>query len=529
MSNKLATIGQVYRGGVELVRLYNALNPPEPPSPPEPPRPVPVDPMEGFAARHELGRYALREGAFFLGRIHEDHGQNSFAGIDDDRHLFLVAGTRSGKDLTISLPNALLWPGPVFMIDPKGDGASIAAMRRAHPESAKGTGTSVRSFIGQKVAVLDPLGQVRGPSRVFRVSYNPLADIDMRAGGGVRAIQAVASSIIQTEEGNGAHFSETAETILAGVIEAVKLREPAHRQTLMQCRSWMISGRQELQDYLEPVDTPAGLAQEAFGVIGAVGENEWGSFHSTLSRNLKWLADPDMQAHLVPSAFSLRRAVQEGWSVFVVLPPELIGPYKSWLRVIVRTMLDAKLALGTNQKGPRTLCLLDEFPTLGRFKIIEESAGYMAGYGLKLVPVIQNIGQLQNLYGKNWETFLGNAGAIIAFGLNDGATESYLSDRLGKAWVYESTSSVNSGTSSQFMGGGTSASMSSNTARHARPVRFANEIHAESARETMRAFVIPASGRGFTIRRVPYTGFPAGWFDSPDFITAWERRHWQGR
>ena len=29
-----------------------------------------------------------------------------------------------------------------------------------------------------------------------------------------------------------------------------------------------------------------------------VGGDEWGSFRSTLSRNLKWLSEPDMQAHL---------------------------------------------------------------------------------------------------------------------------------------------------------------------------------------------------------------------------------------
>lgn len=529
MSNKLATIGQVYRGGVELVRLYNALNPPPPPEPPEPPRPVPVDPMAGFATRHELDRYLMRTGAFFLGRIHEDHGASFYAGIDDDRHLFLVAGNRAGKGLTIGIPNALMWPGPVFMIDPKGEGASICAMRRAHPDDAKGTGTSVRSFIGQKVAVLDPLGQVRGPSRVFRVSYNPLSDIDLADGGGVRAIQGLASSIIQPEEGNAAHFAETAETILAGVIEAVKSREPVERQTLPQCRSLLLAGFDALHAYLASVDTPAGLAQEAASIMAEVGGDEWGSHRSTLSRNLKWLAEPAMQAHLAPSAFSLQQAVQAGWSIFVALPPEQIAPFKSWLRLIVRGLLDAKMTLGVNQKGPSTLCLLDEFPTLGRFKIIEESAGYMAGYGLKLVPIIQNIGQVQTLYQRNWETFLGNAGAIIAFGLNDHESERYVADRLGKIWTMESTRSSNTGASSQFMGGGTSASVSSSTARHERPVRFANDIHTEGARETMRGFVIPASGSGFTIRRVPYTGFPSGWFDSPDFITAWERRHWQGR
>ena len=62
--------------------------------------------------------------------------------------------------------------------------------------------------------------------------------------------------------------------------------------------------------------------------------------------------------------------------------------------------------------------------------------------------------------------------------------------------------------------------------RSERPVRFANEIHEQGARETGRAFVIPASGRGFTIRRQSYTAFPAGFYDAPDYISEWERKHW---
>lgn len=315
---------------------------------------------------------------------------------------------------------------------------------------------------------------------------------------------------------------------MAGVIEAVKLREPVERQTLPQCRALLLAGFDALQSYLSAVDTPAGLAQEAAAVMSEVGGDEWGSFRTTLSRNLKWLADPAMQAHLAPSAFSLRRAVQEGWSVFVALPPELVAPYKSWLRVIVRAMLDAKMSLGIDQKGPPTLCLLDEFPTLGRFKIIEESAGYMAGYGLKLVPIIQNIGQVQALYQRNWETFLGNAGAIVAFGLNDHETEQYISNRLGKVWTSEASRTLSKGHNAEAVRHGMNWSESFSTARHERPVRFPNDIHAEGARETMRGFVIPASGHGFTVRRIEYKTFPAGLYDSPAFITAWEARHWEG-
>lgn len=511
------------QSALTFVNLVNALAPAPRPNPPEVP---PLDSMEGLASGPDLQRYRLTKSGLYLGDMHPDHGEDFAAGIDDDRHAFIVAGSRSGKGVSLCIPNALLWRGPLFAIDPKGEMASIAAIRRGTVEAAKGTGTNVREFLGQGVAVLDPLGEVRGPARALRVEYNPLDDIDMRRGGGVRDITAAASALVTPETGDNAHFSETAETIIAGLIEAVKLTEPREQQTLTQCRALMLAGYDPMRKYLEAVETAAGLAQEAAAIMVEVGGDEWGSHRSTLSRHMKWLAEPDMQAHVTPSAFSLRQAVRNGWSVFVALPPDEIGRFKSWLRLIVQTVIDAKMSLGVGQTGPQTLCLLDEFPTLGRFKAIEESAGYMAGYGLKLVPIIQNIGQVQALYAKNWETFLGNAGAIVAFGLNDQASEQYIADRLGRIMVTEANRSLSIGSNGQAIGGGVNASESWSTARHERPVRFPNEIHEQAARETMRAFVIPASGRGFTIRRRTYMDFAPDLYDSPHSIAEWEKRNW---
>lgn len=484
----------------------------------------PPDPMEGLAKLHELEGHRHRPGAFFLGRVHPDHGGNFEIGIADDRHIFIMAGSRAGKGVSLGVQNALRWPGPLLMIDPKGEAASIAGMRRGTVERARGTGTSVRRFLGQKVAILDPFKETKGPARRYQVAYNPLSDIRMEEGGGVRQIRAAASAIIVPEEGNGAHFSENAETIICGVIEAVMLTEEPPKRTLVRCRELLMSRFEDLLSYLEKVTTRAGLAREAFSLIDDVGAEEWGSFKSTLSRNLKWLAEPDMQDHLQASSFSLWRAVQSGWSVFIVLPPDLIASNRSWLRLIVRTALSGKMALGTNQKGPQTLFFLDEFPALGAVKAIEDSAGFMAGYGIKLVPIIQNIGQLQNLYAKNWETFLGNAGAIIAFGLNDKGSETYIADRLGKIMVYETSASSNSG----FGGASFSSGQSTNAGWRERPIRFPNQIRVEAARETMRAFVVPASGQGFTIERAPYMETEElAVFDSPDFIVEWEKRFGQ--
>ncbi|MDO6523934.1 type IV secretory system conjugative DNA transfer family protein [Shimia thalassica] len=505
-----------------------------------------IDPMAGLASADDLAQFAFDPDGFYLGHIHEDHGVSFEASIpaDDDRHVFIVAGSASGKGLTYGIQNGIRWPGPLLAIDPKGEMAEITGMVRGSRANARGSDTSVREgWKNQKVAILDPMGEVRGPAKKYRIRYDPMSDIDMRSPRiARRRIADLASGMVIPEGGDNAHFSENAETLIAGTIEAVKTLEAAKDHNLPFLRRKILgnvklknedqpttseepaikAGFEALYDYLTHDALPDdGHAAEAASVLGEVlGSDEAGSFRTTLSRNLKWLIDLDMQDHLTPSSFSLWKAVQEGWSIFLVLNPDDIGKFRNWLRMNVQMALSAKMRMGTNQTGPQTLFFLDEFPVLGRFKEIEEKAGYIRGYGVKLVPIIQNVGQLQALYDKNWETFLGNAAAVIAWGVNDLETEEYLSKRIGKVMVTETSQGESDGISG--MSG--TVGRSQNTARHERQIRFTNEVREQGARKTMRAFVIPASGRAFTVRRVSYTELERfKTYDSPEHILRVEK------
>lgn len=482
--------------------------------------------MLGFADKAELDRHGNTDGAFLLGRIHPDHGRNSPAAIKDDRHIFMVAGSRAGKGTTMIIPNLIDWRGGVFCIDPKGENASITAMRRGDSDEAKKTGTSVRNFLGQKVAILDPFGTVRGPARKYRVNYDPLSDIAIGSDEEADQIQTLAEAIVVAETGTGAHFSDSAETLLAGIIEAVlhTQHDPA-QHTLAFCRAAFQSGIQKLKVYLDKTpETPGRLAKDAFAILEDAGEEEGGSFSTTLSRQLRWIADPRMQRHLSNNEFSLVDALRENASVYVCIPPSRIPRMKRWLRVILRIALDAKMNSPFEHEGQQTLFLLDEFSSLGHFQIIEDAAAYMAGYGIKLVPVIQNIGQVKKLYEKNWETFLGNAGGIIAWGLNDLETEKYVSDRLGQIRDFERSYGASTSRDAHGMTA-TGRSDSTNIGLKERNIRWPNEVHQEGAREHMRAFIVPASGAPFTVERVEYMKRDGeGVFDSPDFIAEWEKR-----
>ncbi|NBC30975.1 MAG: type IV secretory system conjugative DNA transfer family protein, partial [Spirochaetes bacterium] len=426
-------------------------------------------------------------------------------------------------------------------LDPKGEHAGLTAMRRGPLEMARGSGTAVRRFLGQNVAVLDPLGYVRGPARLYRTGYNPLLDLDPAVPSFVRDVWAVARGMIHVRGSSSAaemHFSEMAHTILSGVVEAViKLAPPKHRHLAAVASLALDSGLEGVLKTAEGCQ----LAGTALSVLQEVGENERGSFYTTLSRELKWLSDPSMRAHVAEGSFSLRRALTEGgWSVYFVLPPEEMQTFSRWLRVLLAMALRAKLEQGVMGKGPQTLFLLDEMPVLGRFDMIEEGAAYLPGYGVKLCAVVQNLSQIKELYRDNWRTFLGNTAVNVFFGINDDETAKYVSERLGQIEVWEeSYSESDQTTDPQWRGrrflnwrkvrehearGSAGQSKNRSWQKRLRAVMRPEEVVQATAREQQRMVGLPAEGPPLFIARHDfYRRFPAGWYEPEENILAIER------
>ncbi|SHF85305.1 type IV secretion system protein VirD4 [Loktanella atrilutea] len=92
-----------------------------------------------------------------------------------------------------------------------------------------------------------------------------------------------------------------------------------------------------------------------------------------------------------------------------------------------------------------TLFLLDEFAALGRLEAVERAMGLMAGYGLQLWPILQDMSQLKDLYGARANTFIANAGVQQVFGVNDFETAKWLSQTMGQATTGYQTQSMKLG------------------------------------------------------------------------------------
>jgi type IV secretion system protein VirD4 len=135
------------------------------------------------------------------------------------------------------------------------------------------------------------------------------------------------------------------------------------------------------------------------------------------------------------------KASEDGLSIYLCLPARFIPTHARFLRLASNLILYRMEAQGLDQPkcGHPVLMVLDEFAAIGRLESIEKAAGLMAGYGVKLWTILQDLGQLKRHYKESWETFLGNAGLLQFFANSDMTTLEWLSKRLGQVEVIRET------------------------------------------------------------------------------------------
>ena len=164
--------------------------------------------------------------------------------------------------------------------------------------------------------------------------------------------------------------------------------------------------------------------------------DERASVISTCDTQTAWLEGESMASVLRGSDFKLEDLKEARTTVYLCLPAMRLGTHGRWLRLMIGMALEALERTGPLKENQhRVLFCLDEFAVLGHMQPIERAAGQIAGFGVKLWPVIQDLTQLQRDYQKAWETFMGNAGLLTFFGNTDLTTLEHISKRLGETEV----------------------------------------------------------------------------------------------
>jgi type IV secretion system protein VirD4 len=387
---------------------------------------------------------AWRPGMLFLGVVDGDVKTDADGrryvmgghpvGLDDDRHVVTFAGSRAGKGRSAIVPNMLHYPGSVLATDPKGELATMTARRRA--------------AMGQAVHVLDPFAVAGGAAVQYRAGFNPIEA--MRLDHNLVADAALIADALVVSGGRDPHWDESGKALIEGVILHLKTSPDYEgRRSLLTLRELIGQGAADGKGGYSLTALAAEMRanKEAGGVIETAAadffdrpDNERGSVLSTARRHLKFIDlfrnNPVGRKTLETHSFDLAALKTKPVTIYLCLPARHIGTCNRWLRLFVNlTLQSMEQTRGPLPGGVPVLVVLDEFATLGHMQQVEDAAGQIAGFGVKLWPILQDLSQLKALYQERWETFLGNAGILQFFGNNDLSTLEWINKRCSKTSI----------------------------------------------------------------------------------------------
>jgi type IV secretion system protein VirD4 len=410
------------------------------------PRALWMDPAT--VASHDFWRY--EPGKVFLGT-----SQGQPIGIRDNRHMLTIAGSRAGKGTSAIVPNLLLYPGSVLVLDPKGENATLTAERRGQGRDIPAGG------MDHDVFVIDPFG-IAKVDDVYRAGFNPLDDLDLQSDAFIDECDAIADAlVIQEGKGNNSYFYDVARLVLRGYIAWVAAHADIEDRSLIEVKRLLFLPRVEITDenrekmmelfadvpdvndpklifnqlnhlMMQDEDFAYGVPFQAASMLASLDGRVFGSVISTIQNQIGFLSSPPMSRTFAGDGRMPDLAAWKhgGQSVYLCLPAGRLHRHSRFFRLFVNRLLNAIEADETVPDTP-ALMILDEMHVLGHMSALETAAGLIAGFGVRIWSIWQDLAQLMHIYDKRWETFLGNASVFQTFGLNDLSSLEYVSKRLG--------------------------------------------------------------------------------------------------
>ena len=362
-------------------------------------------------------------------------------------HLIMVAKTGAGKGVGVVITTLLTWKGSVFVIDIKGENYQLTH--------------KYRKSIGQKILRFDPSG-------TDSCGYNPLSEIEKGLFEYDQA-RSIASTLI-SPSATDKFFGPSAISFLSAVILFVLYTKKDSIATLTDVYNFITSeisleeklnlmktGTHNLGDnhnyfneiyrqviYVngEPSPLTHPIVSREGGFMAERADNERSGIISSTITELSIFISPNIARNTSKSDFKISDLMNDDVpiSFYFVTPPSAIKNVaviqKLLISQIIFKLTKEMKFEGTQNKDykHKLLFLLDEFPAIGRMDLFHTAISFIRGYGMKALIIIQDLKQLNDIYGPN-NSFFSNCSTSIFYGTNDESTAKLLETRLGNKTI----------------------------------------------------------------------------------------------
>ena len=376
-------------------------------------RAAPLHGAARFANEREIKRHGFRSTVgIVVGRK-----RGRFLTFGGSEHVIVEAPTRSGKGTGIVIPNLLTWAGSVVVLDVKRENYDASAGFRAH--------------YGQAVYLFNPTDREGRTAR-----YNPLAYIDRTDPDDVIIeLQKIATMLFVAPEHGEAFWANGARTGFAGVgawvaetsDEPLTMGAIYRHLTEGDARAFF---KKELANPRLYLSTGCRTALSDFA---GGSDNSFADIKKTITNVLGLWLNPLVDAATATSDFDLRQLRSRPMSIYLGVSPDELDRIAPLYNLLFQQLIDLNVrALPNENSAVPVLVILDEFARLGRASVIASAFSYVAGYGIRLLPVIQSRSQLRGVYGEHVaDEIVANCGVEVAFTPKELRVANDLSERIG--------------------------------------------------------------------------------------------------
>ncbi len=419
-----------------------------------------------------------RGGGVYVGAWRDKSGKLHYLRHNGPEHVLCYAPTRSGKGVGLVVPTLLSWPQSCVVTDLKGElWAMTAGWRKQHANN--------------KVIRFEPA------SLTGCAYWNPLDEIRLGTEYEVGDVQNLATLIVDPDgKGLESHWQKTSQALLVGMILHVlyKAKHEGTPATLPYVDTMLADPNRDVGELWMEMTQYSHVNGENHPVIGSAGrdmmdrpEEEAGSVLSTAKSYLALYRDPVVARNVSKSQWRVKDLMNHDNPVtlYIVTQPNDKARLRPLVRVlcnmIVRLLADKmefervqaempgwrKMAqkFGFQQQAlsyvrskknykHRLLFMADEFPSLGKLEILQESLAFVAGYGIKFYLICQDINQLKSRetgYGPD-ETITSNCHVQNAYPPNRIETAQHLSKLTGVTTVVKEQITTSGKRAGVFMG-----------------------------------------------------------------------------
>jgi type IV secretion system protein VirD4 len=343
----------------------------------------------------------------------------------------LAAPTRSGKGVGIVIPNLLSYQGSVVVLDIKQENFDLTS--------------GYRQSIGQSVYLFNPFAEDGKTHR-----WNPLSYVSSEHHQRVSDLMSIAAMLYPDVNAEQKFWvAQARNAFLAFALYLFEQHQHLSRwgmnnantqPTLGNIYRLSSSDGTDLKTYFSALSQQSFLSescQTAFSGLLSQAEETFSSIMGTFKEPLNPWVNPMVDAATSGDDFLLTDVRKRKMSIYIGILPNKLAESRLIVNLFFSQLINLNTKELPNPELPhQCLLLMDEFTSIGKVEIIATAVSYMAGYNLRLLPIIQSMAQLDAVYGKEHaRTLITNHALQILYAPREQQDANDYSEMLGYTTV----------------------------------------------------------------------------------------------